>query len=125
LTVSIAHPKAGHSAKYSVRDLDGIMVGMSVEVQPLLVTAEALCIVSYESGGIERSCEVRPVALDEAGFNADAPVFGKEYARPPDTAREKARKSLPSANAMQERNAALRAAGAAHSFINPKNPFLS
>jgi hypothetical protein len=129
LTVSIVHPKAGHSAKYSVRDLDGIMVGMTVEIQPLLVTAEPgetrfPCIVSYESGGVERSFEVRPVALDEAGFDVNAPVFEKEYARPPDTAREKARKSLPSAAAMQERNAALRAAGAAHSFINPKNPFL-
>ena len=81
--------------------------------------------MSYESGGIERSFEVKPITLDEAGFNVDAPVFGQEYARPPDTAREKARKSLPSPDALQKRNAALQAAGAAHSFIQPKNPFLS
>ena len=34
LTVSIVHPKAGHTAKYSVRDLDGIMAGMTIDIQP-------------------------------------------------------------------------------------------
>jgi hypothetical protein len=60
LTVSIVHPKAGRSAKYSVRDLDGVMVGMRVELQPLLVTKEPLCIVTYEAGGAERSFEIAP-----------------------------------------------------------------
>jgi hypothetical protein len=119
LTVSIAHPRAGRSLKYSVRDLDGIMVGMTVEVQPLLVTAEPLCIVSYESGGKERSFEIAPVTLDDAGFDITAPVFGAGYKRPKDTAREKARKELETPETLQA------VMGAAHSFINPKNPFLS
>jgi hypothetical protein len=125
LTVSLVHPKAGHSLKYSVRDLDGIMVGMTVELQPLLTTPEPgksgdfLCIVSYETGGVERSFELAPIVFDEAGFDVTAPVFGESYKRPKDTPREKARKEL-------ETPEALRAVtGAAHSFIQPKNPFLS
>jgi hypothetical protein len=125
LTISIVHPKAGRSLKYSVRDLDGIMVGLRVGVQPLLVTPEPgksddfLCIVSYETGGTERSFEIAPITLDAAGFDVTAPVFGEGYKRPKDTERDKARKEL-------ERPEALQAVmGAAHSFINPQNPFLS
>jgi hypothetical protein len=119
LTVSVVHPKAGHSLKYSVRDLDGIMAGMRVEVQPLLVTEQPLCIVSYEAGGAERSFEVGPIVLDAAGFDTAAPVFGKDYKRPKDTPREKARKELETPETLQA------ATGAAHRFIQPKNPFLS
>jgi hypothetical protein len=39
LTVSIVHPRAGRSLRYSVRDLPGILVGMELNLQPLLVTA--------------------------------------------------------------------------------------
>jgi hypothetical protein len=119
LTVSLVHPKAGHSLKYSVRDLDGIMAGMTVELQPLLTTPEPLCIVSYETGGAERSFEIAPVVFDEAGFDVTAPVFGKEYKRPKDTPREKAQKEL------ETPEAARAAMGPAHSFIQPKNPFLA
>lgn len=124
LTISIVHPKAGHSLKYSVRDLDGIMAGMRVEVQPLLVTAEPggtsfPCVVSYESGGVERSFEIAPIVFDEAGFDATAPVFGESYKRPKDTARDKARKEL------ERPEAAASVMGPAHSFIRAENPFLS
>jgi hypothetical protein len=119
LTVSVVHPKAGRSMKYSVRDLDGIMVGLTVTIQPLLVTDAPLCIVSYESGGVERSFEISPVVFDEAGFDVSAPVFGDGYSRPKDTAREKRRKELETPEAAQS------VAGAAHSFIRPQNPFLS
>ena len=124
LTVSLAHPKAGRALKYSVRDLDGIMVGMMVRVQPLLVTAEPgetsfPCIVSYETDGVERGFEVAPVVFDEAGFDITAPVFGKNYKRPKDTVREKRRKELETPEAAQA------VMGAAHSFIQPKNAFLS
>jgi hypothetical protein len=119
LTVSVVHPKAGRSAKYSVRGLDGIMVGMKVELQPLLVTKEPLCIVSYETDGVERSFEIAPVVLDEAGFDLSAPVFGKEYKRQKETVREKRQKELETPEAL------LAAMGAAHSFIRPASPFLS
>lgn len=119
LTISIVHPKAGRSMKYSVRGLDGIMVGMVVEIQPLLVTQKPLCIVTYESGGIGRSFEIEPITFNEAGFDITAPVFGESYKRPKDTVREKRRKELETPEALQA------VMGAAHSFIQPKNPFLS
>ena len=117
--MSIVHPKTGHSAKYSVRGLDGIMVGMRVELQPLLVTEQPLCIVSYTAEGAERSFEIAPVVFDEAGFDLSAPVFGKAYKRPPETAREKRQKEAETPAALES------AMGAAHSFIQPKSPFLS
>jgi hypothetical protein len=95
------------------------MAGMRVEVQPLPVTEQPLCIVSYETGGTERSFEVKPIVLDAAGFDTAAPVFGKDYKRPKDTPREKAQKEL------ETPEAARAAMGLAHSFIQPKNPFLS
>ncbi|MDR0387261.1 MAG: transposase [Treponema sp.] len=122
LTVGIVHPRAGRSLRYSVRDLPGIMVGMEISLQPLLVTTEFLCIASYENvgkGGLksEMSFELAPVVFDEAGFDVTAPVFGKEYKRPKDTAREKAGKVLddPGLAAVM---------GPAHSFIDPANPFM-
>lgn len=119
LTVSIVHPKAEPSAKYSVRDLDGIMVGMSVRLQPILVTEKPLCIVSYEVGGIEKSFEIEPVVFDEAGFSVDAPVFGKDYKRPKDTARDKRLKGL------ETPEVAGAVMGIAHSYIRPAAPFLA
>jgi hypothetical protein len=117
LTVSIVHPRAGRSLRYSVRDLPGILVGMELTLQPLLVTAEPLCIVSYENGKEELSFEIEPIVYDSAGFDVNSPVYGQEYKRPKDTARETAEKIL---------NAPGLAAvmGPAHSFIKPENPFI-
>jgi hypothetical protein len=117
LTVSIVHPRAGRSLRYSVRDLPGIMVGMELNLQPLLVTAEPLCIASYENNGNEVSFELTPVVYDEAGFDISSPVFGKEYKRPKDTARETAGKIL-------EAPGMAAVMGPAHSFIQPENPFM-
>ncbi|MDR1575311.1 MAG: transposase [Treponema sp.] len=122
LTVSIVHPRAGRSLKYSVRDLPGILVGMELRLQPLLVTEEPgkqsfLCIASYENGGKEKSFELAPVVFDEAGFDVTAPVYGKEYKRPKDTTRETAGKVLESPGLAA-------VMGPAHSFIQPENPFM-
>jgi hypothetical protein len=117
LTVGIVHPRAGRSLKYSVRNLPGILVGMELRLQPLLVTEEPLVIASYENNGEEISFELAPVVYDSAGFNVESPVFGKEYKRPKDTAREKQAKVL--------ENPGLAAVmGPTHSFIDPENPFM-
>jgi hypothetical protein len=118
LLVSIVHPRAGRSLKYSVRDLPGILVGMEVQLQPVLVTTEAdfPCIVFYEHEGVEVSFEIKPVVFDEAGFDVTAPVFGKQYKRPRDTEREKQAKAA--------ELAAGALAGPAHSFISAENPFM-
>jgi hypothetical protein len=117
LTVGMVHPRAGHSLKYSVRDLPGILAGMEVMLQPLLVTAEPRCIVSYENGRDEMSFELEPVVYDDAGFDMNSPVFGKEYKRPKDSGRETAGKIL-------EKPGLAAVMGPAHSFIDPENPFM-
>jgi hypothetical protein len=117
LTVSIVHPRAGRSLRYSVRDLPGVFVGMELRLQPLLVTAEPLCIASYDNNGEEQSFELEPIVYDEAGFDVDSPVFGKEYKRPKDTARETAGKIAGDPGLIS-------VMGPAHSFINPENPFM-
>jgi hypothetical protein len=122
LTVSIVHPRAGRSLRYSVRDLPGVLVGMELGLQPLLVTAEPgkpgfLCIASYGDNGKELSFELEPVVYDEAGFDINSPVFGKEYKRPKDTEREKQAKAL-------EAPGLAAVMGPAHSFIKPENPFM-
>ena len=73
------------------------MVGMTVNVQPILVSDEALALVSYQVSAIDgevMSFEVKPIEYNEVGFDVDAPVFGKEYKSPADTLREKNTKSL-------------------------------
>jgi hypothetical protein len=117
LTVSIVHPRAGRSLRYSVRDLPGILVGMELRLQPLLVTVEPLCIASYENSGKEMSFELEPVVYDDAGFDINSPVFGQKYKRPKDTARETAEKTL-------EAPGLAAVMGQAHSFINPENPVM-
>jgi len=117
LTVSIVHPRAKRSLKYSLRDLQGILVGMEVSLQPVLVTENPVCIVSYEYKGEDLSFEIEPIEFDEAGFDITAPVFGENYKRHKDTAREKQKKVL--------ENPALESVmGPAHSFIQPENPFM-
>jgi hypothetical protein len=117
LTVSIVHPRAGRSLRYSVRDLPGILVGMELNLQPLLVTAELLCIVSYQNGKEELSFEIEPIVYDSAGFDVNSPVYGQEYKRPKDTGRGTAAKIL-------ETPGLAAVMGPAHSFIKPENPFI-
>jgi hypothetical protein len=117
LTVSIVHPRAGRSLRYSVRNLPGILVGMELNLQPLLVTAEPLCIVSYENGKEKLSFEIAPIVYDSAGFDVNSPVYGQEYKQPKDTGRETAEKIL-------EAPGLAAVMGPAHSFIKPENPFI-
>jgi hypothetical protein len=122
LTVSIVHPRAARSLRYSVRDLPGVLVGMELALQPLLVTGDTgatccPCIASYKNGGEELSFELAPVVYDSAGFDMNSPVYGQKYKRPKDTGREIAGKIL-------EAPGLAAVMGPAHSFINPENPFM-
>ena len=97
LAVSFVHPKTKTATRYSLSGLPEIMVGMTVNVQPILVSDEALALVSYQVSAIDgevMSFEVKPIEYNEVGFDVDAPVFGKEYKSPADTLREKNTKSL-------------------------------
>ncbi|MDR1250297.1 MAG: transposase [Treponema sp.] len=118
LTVSLLHPKTKRVEVYSLAGRPGIITGQTVNVQPVLVDPEPLAIVSYEEQrGKVVSAEVRPIEWDRAGFDADAPVFGKAYKRPPDTRIETNGKEL--ARVALELQGTLKA----HSFIKAVNPF--
>lgn len=95
LAVSFVHPKTKTATRYSLSGLPEIMVGMTVNVQPILVSDEALALVSYKgSDGEIMSFEIKPIEYNEAGFDVSAPVFGQEYKSQPDTLREKNTKTL-------------------------------
>ena len=95
LAVSFVHPKNKAATRYSLSTLPDIMVGMTVNIQPVLVSDEALALVSYKdrSGEIV-SFEVKPIEYDRVGFDIAAPVFGREYKSQPDTLAEKNTKHL-------------------------------
>jgi hypothetical protein len=117
LSISMVHPRMSQSLRYSLRDLPGILVGMEVSVQPVLLSKAGVCMVSYEHEGEGVSFEVEPIQYDEAGFRVDAPVFGEKYKRPKDTEREKQAKRL-------EQQGLESVMGPAHSFIKAENPFM-
>lgn len=95
LAVTFVHPKTKSATRYSLSGLPEIMVGMTVNIQPILVSDEALALVSYKgSDGEIMSFEIKPIEYNEAGFDISAPVFGQEYKSQPDTLREKNTKSL-------------------------------
>jgi hypothetical protein len=118
LTVAFSHPKTKRVETYSLARLPGIVIGQAVNVQPIMVDSEALAIVSYEEKkGKVISVELEPIEYNRAGFDVDAPVFGKEYKRLPDTQVETNGKEL------ARINLELKGTLKAHSFINPVNPF--
>jgi hypothetical protein len=119
LTAALLHPKTKRVEVYSLAHLPGIIIGQTVNVQPVLVDPEALAIVSYEEQkGKVVSVELRPIEYNRAGFDIDAPVYGKEYKRLPDTRVETNSKELVRVNAE------LKGTLKAHSFINASSPFI-
>ena len=62
LAISFVHPKNKAATRYSLSALPDIMVGMTVNVQPILVSEEALALVSYQDRtGEIVSFEVKPI----------------------------------------------------------------
>jgi hypothetical protein len=126
LSISFVHPMTKRSMRYSLAHLPGILVGQNVNVQPVLVDAEPLILVTYEFKGEPAIHECKPIAYDAAGFDVDAPVYGKEYKRLPDTVREKNAKELAAQTdgtvplAFSEKGDGLKA----HSYINAESPFI-
>jgi transposase InsO family protein len=118
LSISFAHPKVKHACVYSLSDAQGILVGQTVNVQPILVDTKALVAVSYEYKGEVVTMEVEPIEYDDAGFDVNAPVFGKEYKSLPDTQREKDTKNLAAVAA--DLNGTLKA----HSFLGQSMPLV-
>ncbi len=128
LTVSVYHPAAGESLRYSVYELPGITVGATVNVQPILVDREPVVLLIHEYAGEIHRLEAAPVETDDAGFTAGAAVIGQEYKAPKDTAREVKNKELEAITAGTEGvpyAAVTEGAGLkSHSLIKPENPFI-
>ena len=105
LAISFVHPKRKMATRYSLSHLPDILVGMTVNVQPILVSDEALALVSYENAQHEVvSFEVKPIEYNDAGFDVAAPVFGQEYKSEPDTLVEKNTKALAALAASDDRS---------------------
>lgn len=95
LAVTYSHPKIGHSTVYSLSQLPGLSIGMSVEVQPILYGIEPLLLVRYRLPSKDwTTAEVLPIELDEAGFDVGAATFGQDYKRPKETVEERNSKAL-------------------------------
>ena len=58
LSVSLAHPRVKRVMRYSLAHLPGILVGLEVNVQPILVDPEPLVKVAYVNGREDVSYEV-------------------------------------------------------------------
>jgi len=131
LTIRFVHPKIKRALVYSLADLPGIVSGMDVVVQPVLVDAELIVIVRYKHNNEEISYEAKPIELDAAGFDIEAAVIGEEYKAQKDTQREKNIKALAKISNEGEKGVTPFAAVTngqgfkAHSLINPAiNPFV-
>ena len=94
LTIRIVHPKTKCALAYNLSDLPGIMSGMEVAVQPVLVDVEPLIIVRYKFNNEDLSFEAEPIELDAVGFDVNAAVIGEEYKVQKNTRREKNVKAL-------------------------------
>jgi hypothetical protein len=81
-------------ATYSVREIPGIRVGESVNVCVNPYRAPDVYVITTDDEGtvVHHSCS--PVALDDAGFPLDAPIFGQSYLSQPDTDVDTNRKAI-------------------------------
>lgn len=129
LAVSIVHPNVKTSLRYSLCSLPDIMVGMTVNVQPLLVTADSVQVSYKNHAGEIETFEVEPIEYGDEGFDLAAPVFGKEYKSPPETLREQNVKDLAqlALSIADSKTPFAKATGGegfkTHSLIHASNPF--
>ncbi|CAM5458903.1 hypothetical protein TMEC54S_03509 [Thauera mechernichensis] len=79
-------------AEYDVRALPGVMVGEKLDVTFNPYKPGTAVIVDRGADGSELLHTVPMVERDDAGFRADAPVIGEDYAAQADTAADTHRK---------------------------------
>lgn len=84
--MTISHAVKGFGRKdYDVRLLPGLVPGMKVRVVVNPYRAPAVDVILKDALGDDTVWTVEPVQTDEAGFRADAPVFGQEFKGLPET----------------------------------------
>jgi len=91
LTITF-RPRGHERATYSVAHVPCVRVGETVDVVANPYRAPAIFVVGKDEDGSTRYWECEPIALDAAGFFADAPVYGERYAAQADTDVDTARK---------------------------------
>ena len=128
LSISIVHPLAKESLRYSLHGFEGITVGQTVTVQPILVAEEPIVKVSFSHLGNIVSYEIEPIEYDENGFDIRAAVTGRNYKAAGNTERERTAKELEDiAEGTKEKPFTKITGGAgfaAHSNIDAKSIFL-
>ncbi|MCU7877249.1 MAG: integrase [Candidatus Thiodiazotropha sp. (ex Lucinoma borealis)] len=86
MMISFAHPVAKQSLMYDLRGIEGVVPRQTVMVSPLVMGNEYQVVVSVEDykGDITEHV-IDPAEFDEVGMRVDAPVWGQEWDRQPDT----------------------------------------
>lgn len=96
--MTVTHSVKGFGRRtYALHMLPGVVPGMKVRVVVNPYQAPTVDVLLRDERGEDVAWPVAPVETDEAGFRADAPVFGQEYKAPPDTAADKRVKEIAAA----------------------------
>lgn len=123
LTINMFHPKAKRTLVYNLINLQ-VEKGDEVNCQALLFgeSFEAIIwfVVKDEFGkNVEVSYFVKPLEIDEAGFDINAAIIGKEYKQTKLTENEKTIKEIEE-TAKEIKKFSLKS----HSTIQPNNKFI-
>ena len=95
LSIRFKHPKAERTQSYSLRGLDGVNVGDSVTVRPLVYGEQAVQVSVARFDGEALIYRVVPdLAFDEYGNPLDAAIPGEGYKSHADTPAEVAGKAM-------------------------------
>lgn len=124
LTISLYHAKAKRTLYYSLINLN-VEKGDEVNAQALLFGDSYKAIVWFERKDEygtkeEFSYEVEPMQVDEAGFDINAAVIGKEYKQTKLTDNEKDIKEIEDISERLKEQTTLKS----HSLIQPDNRFI-
>lgn len=102
--MSITHSVKGFGRKtYDLRYLAGLVPGMKVSVVVNPYKAPAVDVAVKDERGDETIWTVEPVQMTEAGFRADAAVWGQEHKALPDTVADKRTKEIEAAGVVAGR----------------------
>jgi len=128
LTISLYHNKAKRTLVYSLVNLQ-VEKGDIVNCQPMLFGDDYKAIVWFNGKDefgkkIELSYEVKPIEIDEAGFDINAAIIGKEYKQTALTEGEKEIKKIEeTAEGIRQKADSNIPNLKTHSLIKPDNKF--
>lgn len=102
--MSITHSVKGYGRQtYDVRGLRGVVPGMKVTVMVNPYEAPAVDVGVKDERGDVVTWPVAPVRMTEAGFRADAAIWGQEHKALPETVADKRTKELEAAGVVAGR----------------------